>query len=591
MKPILILFAGMILLFLPYFSFAVNASGSLEYRVVIREPHTHYFEVEIKLKNPQAKHVDLKLPVWTPGSYMVREYAANVEGFQAVDLNDNTSLNFTKLNKSTWRVALKTGSDIAIRYRVYAFAGSTRMSYLDEEHAFIMANTLLMYTDELRSTSSILKLEYPDAWNAISTSLTAIEGSENSFYVPDYDILVDSPIEIGNHEIINFNTGGVDYEIALVGKVQFDREQLVRDLKQIVESATTIFEDNPNEKYTFIIHTDRWGGGLEHSSSTVIGVDRYTFINEKKYHDFLGLAAHEYFHLWMVKRLKPVELKEIDYEKEVYTDLLWVMEGFAEYYEKKIMLDCGFFYQMAVLSNLPGSGIQSVADASFDTWIKYYRRNENSDNTQVSYYRKGLVLAALLDLQIIYGSEGEKSLDDVVSNLYYQFYKKKDKGIVNEDLKRACERDSGADLDEFFNDYVYGTKPLNNTFYLDLAGISLVETNKDMSTKSLGLSYTDRQGRLIVSAIRRGGAAYEFGLNTGDELIAINDYRIDKTNYQLIVNSFKEGDRVRVLLARRGLVLETELVIRYDDSVKYTYKIQENRSKRQLKTYSTWIGK
>jgi predicted metalloprotease with PDZ domain len=475
------------------------------------------------------------------------------------------------------------------------------MSFLNEEHAFIMANTLLMYIDELRSDSSILRLEYPYDWSSISTSLTEIEGAEHSFYVPDYDILVDSPIEIGNHEIIRFDAAGVAHEVAMVGKVPFDRDQLVRDLRQIVESATRIFEDNPNEKYTFIIHTDKRSGGLEHSNSTVLGVDRWSFTDQGKYLSFLSLVAHEYFHLWMVKRLKPVELLQVDYEKEVYTDLLWVMEGFTEYYEKKIMLDCGFISsekfindllkQMEVLHNLPGSEVQAVADASFDTWIKYYRRNANSDNSQVSYYQKGQVLAALLDLQIIAGSQGAKSLDDVISQLYYQFYKKKFKGIETEDLKKACERAGGVNLNVFFSDYVNGTKPLDNAKYLDFAGIILKETGKYDGHKSLGLSLSEQQGKLVVTGVKRGGVAYHYGLNVGDELISIDEFRVDSRNYQTILNSYKEGENIKILIARQGLVQEKEMVVRYEDALHYAYELQKSRSKLQIKTYNKWMGK
>ncbi len=247
--------------------------GAIQYSVSMSAPHTHYFEVEIHLKNFDEDYVDFKMPVWTPGSYLVREYAKNVEGFSALDGSDGSALKVHKINKYTWRVGHNKADDVLIKYKVYAFEGSIRMSYLDDDHAFIMANTLLMFVEDLRNTSSILKIDIPDKWKKISTSLTRIEGNPFAFYVPNYDILVDSPIEIGNHEIIEFTAAGVPHELVMSGQANYNKKQLQTDLKKIVESSTAIFNENPNEKYTFIVHnSDKRAGGLEHLSSTVLVV-------------------------------------------------------------------------------------------------------------------------------------------------------------------------------------------------------------------------------------------------------------------------------------------------------------------------------
>ena len=579
----------------------IYANGSIEYAVSISEPQTHYFEVEIQLKNFNGDYVDFKMPVWTPGSYLVREFAKNVEGFEAYLLEDSIPANVHKTNKSTWRIELNKYKDVVIKYRVYAFEGLVRMSYLDEDHAFVMANTLLMYVDELKDSSSILKLSYPDTWKSISTSLFKVQGAENKFYVPNYDVLVDSPIEIGNHDIITFTASGVPHEVAIVGNAEYDKGQLIRDLTKIIDSATSIFEDNPNEKYTFIVQTDKRSGGLEHMSSTVLGVDRWAFTSQRLYNDFLALAAHEYFHLWLVKRLKPVEFDELDYDREVYTNLLWVMEGFTSYFDEKLMLYCNFnskqrfinniLAEMAKIQNAPGSQVQSVSDASFDAWIKYYRKNENFMNSQVSYYTKGMVLGALLDLEIINGSEGEQSLDDVMAALYHQFYKQKGKGIRSDDLKRAAEHASNSDLSVFFADYVFGTKDLDYEKYLLLAGIKLDEINGSVNAKTIGAGLNDEGGKLIVKSIVRDGSAFENGLSVGDELISINDYRVNKSNVNRIINLQKVGDKANFLLNRSGIILEKELDIRKDDSVRYTYEILDGRTKLQEKVYNAWLGK
>ncbi|MCK5105039.1 MAG: M61 family metallopeptidase, partial [Cyclobacteriaceae bacterium] len=375
-----------------------------------------------------------------------------------------------------------------------------------------------------------------------------------------------------------------------------------RDLTKIVETATEIFEENPNEKYTFFVHhSDHGSGGLEHLNSTALGVSRWTYTNPKSYNYFLSLAAHEYFHLWMVKRLKPIEFDFINYDQETYTDLLWVMEGITSYFEEKIMLRSGFhdvnrfinnlLSAMSKIQNTPGAGVQSVAEASFDAWIKYYKRNENSDNNQISYYNKGMILGALLDLEIIDGSEGEKSLDDVINQLYYQFYKKKGRGIVAKDLKKAAEKASGRDLNDFFSDYVYGTKDLDNEKYLHSAGIGLIEINNSRNARSIGVKFKQENNGLYVTSLIRGGSAYDNGIYVGDELISINSYRIYTHNLNSLLNQFKIGEKVTFLINRKGIVKSIELDIRKDEMVSYTYEILDNRTRLQEKVYKTWIGR
>jgi predicted metalloprotease with PDZ domain len=580
----------------------VQTKGSIEYNVSMPNPHTHYFEVEIQLKNYDADYVDFKMPVWTPGSYLVREYAKNVEDFSAANGSVKDPLNVHKINKNTWRIEHNKAANVLIKYRVYAFEGNIRMSYLDEDHGFIMANTLLMFVEELRNNSSVLKIEMPDKWKKVSTTLTPLEGEDFAYFIPNYDILVDSPIEIGNHEIIEFTAAGVPHEVVMSGYGNYNKMQLKKDLKKIAETATAVFGENPNEKYAFFVHnSEKRGGGLEHLSSTVLGVNRWSYADEKSYMKFLELATHEYFHLWMVKRLKPVELEIINYDQETYTDLLWVMEGITSYFEAKIMLRAGFYNEdkfithllayMSSIQNSPGARVQSVASASFDTWIKFYKKNENSHNNQVSYYSKGMILGALLDLEIIQGSRGKKSLDDVISQLYHHFYKKNGKGIVVEDLKKEVEQASGKNLDDFFEEYIDGTKDVDYEKYMNFAGITLYDFNEATNTTSIGMNVGQEKDGLFVKSLIGGGSAYENGINAGDELIAINDFRINNANYNLLIDQFKIGDSVTFLINRRGMMRGIELDIRKDKKVNYSYEIFKDRTKGQEKVYKAWLSK
>jgi predicted metalloprotease with PDZ domain len=246
---------------------------------------------------------------------------------------------------------------------------------------------------------------------------------------------------------------------------------------------------------------------------------------------------------------------------------------------------------MTEIQNLPGARVQSVAEASFDAWIKFYRRNENSSNTQVSYYSKGMLLGALLDLEIIKGSGGAYSLDDVMSHLYHQFYKKRGKGITGEDLKKSAEKLGKVNLDDFFNKYIYGTDDLENEKYLYYAGIGLVETNSDVNGRSVGIGLEKKDAGIIITTIARGSSAFDYGLNVGDELIAIGGYRVTENNLRSLISQYKINDIAMVLLSRDGLIIEKEIEIRRDHSVVYTYEFLDNRTKEQELVFRNWLGK
>jgi predicted metalloprotease with PDZ domain len=600
--PVMLVKSLSIILIFQIMSAKMLANPTIEYFVSMPQPHTHYFEVEVVLRHYQGDFVDFKLPVWTPGSYLIREFAKNVEGFQAIRGTGGRAIPFFKINKNTWRVQHNSAENLTIKYAVYANDGSVRMSYLDDDHAFIMANTLLVYVDDLKKNSCVLHLDKPYKWRHISTSLNVLPGLAHSFIAPSYDVLVDCPLEIGNHEIITFEAAGIPHEIAMFGRANYDSERLKSDFTRIVDCATAIFDENPNKKYVFIVHnTDKRQGGLEHESSTVLGVNRDIYNDTYTYNNFLSLAAHEYFHLWLVKRLKPKALEPIDYDSEMYTDMLWVMEGFTSYFEEKIMFRAGFhdenqflhnlLHALSTVQNTPGNRVQSVAESSMDAWIKAYRKDENSQNTQISYYTKGMLLGAMLDLSIIHHSKARQSLDDVVKHLYHEFYKTKRAGITNDDLKSALEKTGNINLDLFYSEYVYGTSELDFAKFLDYAGIQLIDVNEGKEINRLGATLSEENGRVIIHTVLRGGASHDSGLSPGDELISIDSYRVDMGNLQGILNQYNSHDSVSVIYSRDGLVSERKVVIRKDASVAYTHKISNNKSRQQDAVFKAWLRK
>ncbi|HYH55287.1 MAG TPA: peptidase M61, partial [Anseongella sp.] len=333
-------------------------------------------------------------------------------------------------------------------------------------------------------------------WKKVSTGLEADPGNPFRLSSPSYDILADSPIEIGNQDIISFTAAGIPHEIAVYGGGNYDREKLADDFTRIIEELTAVFGENPCERYVFIVHfLPSGGGGLEHLNSTTLQFPRQALESEKGWTSFMSLAAHEYFHLWNVKRLRPIALGPFDYDRENYTHMLWVAEGFTAYYDNWIVRRTGFFSPeeylqevtglIGTVENTPGNKVQAVTEASFDAWIKYYRPNENSYNTTISYYSKGAILGLMIDMAIRRHSGGKQSIDDLMSYLYRRFYKEMERGYKDEEFREAVEKFAGP-MGDFFEKYVQGTDPIPYNDFFETVGLKLVRTQPYLQQAYLG---------------------------------------------------------------------------------------------------------
>ena len=544
-----------ILLIICFISTIIANAGNINYEVSMPEPHTHYYNIKMTVSDHQKDHFDIQMPVWSPGSYLVREFAKAVEGLESTSANK--SIKSEKINKNTWRIYSNKSDNVVINYRVYAFELSVRTSFIDASHAYFNGTSMFMFIDELKSTPHKLTLIPFKDWKKVSTSLTKISETAFEYEAPDYDILVDSPVEIGNQETFDFTAAGVIHHVAMYGKGNYNIETLKVDMAKIVEACTDVFGDNPNEEYTFIIHNLTNGsGGLEHLSSTTLQVNRWTYTGSA-YKGFLSLVAHEYFHLWNVKRVRPITLGPFDYNNENYTTLLWVMEGFTSYYDELLLYRAGIYTNKEIIrkfqgsvsniENQPGNKVQPVAHSSFDAWIKAYRSNENSYNTTISYYSKGSVVANMLDLMIIENSKGKKNLDNVMQYLYSEFYKKQGRGFTKEEMKSTLEEVSGLKLDDFYNDFINGTKTFDYKTIYGYAGLTFEEIEN--KNTSLGVSTSGNK----VSKVYRGTSAYAGGLNVKDEILAIDGYRIHN-DIKDFIDGRPAGDVVNVLISRDDLI-------------------------------------
>ncbi len=573
---------------------AAPKAPKIEYFLSMDEPHTHYFDVRMTVSGIRQDYLDFKMPAWTPGSYLIREYARHVEGFSATG-GANKPLNAEKINKNTWRVNSKGTDGVTVQYRVYAFEISVRTPFLDATHGYVQPAAVFMALDKYQDQPATLTVKPYKDWKEISTGLSPAGKDKWTLAVPNFDILVDSPIEIGNQEILTFNALGIPHYVALYGPGNYNPETLVRDMKTIVEEAGKVVGENPNKDYTFIVHNlHSGGGGLEHLNSTTLQTTRTGY--ETNYTGFLSLAAHEYFHLWNVKRIRPKALGPFDYDNENYTNLLWVSEGLTAYYDDLITRRAGFYSpeqyltlvtnNIGTIENAPGNEVQSVAASSWDAWIKFYRPNENSNNTTVSYYTKGAVLGALLDLDIMHSTKGQKNLDDVMRYLYEEYYKKQKRGFTDAEFQQAVEKVAGHGMEEFFRDYVFGTKQIDYNRYFSYVGLRLTETAR--SEAFLGATTSTAGGRYNVTAVQRGAAAYQYGLNVNDEIIAVNGQRLEGDLNRFIAGH-KPGDKVTLLVNRAGLLQPLEVVLGKNPNISYRLERSSNATPEQEALLRKWL--
>jgi len=576
---------------------SAQAKLKIGFEVSFKEPQAHYAEVQMDISGLSKNYIDVKMPVWAPGSYLIREFSKSVEGFTAV--SGGHQLRSEKLKKNTWRIYTIDAKSVRINYRVYAFEISVRTPFIDAGHAFLSPTGIFMYPDHELALESTVKIIPFKGWGTVSTGLKAVEGF--TYMAKNFDILYDSPIEVGNQEVIGFMAAGVKHHVAMYGVRNYNAERLKVDMAKIIEQLTAIYGENPNENYTFIVHNlSRGGGGIEHLNSTVLGVSRDAYQTEDGYKGFLSLVAHEYHHLWNVKRLRPVALGPFDYENENYTTNLWIAEGFTAYYENKIMLRAGFLSpddfvsgmisSTAAVMNTPGAKVQSVAEASFDAWIKYYRPNENSNNSSVSYYNKGEIVGMLMDLEIVHATNGTRSLDDVMKAMYVQC-KLTGKGYTDAEFKAMVEKISGVSFTEFWLKYVNGTALIDYARYLGYAGINVHDANEGKNIPYLGLATRKTDDHIYIVAVSRDSGAWISGLNVGDEVISLDDVPAEPAVERMgtLLNK-KVGDIIKVKIKRDDTTLEIKVTIKASPNFRLVPEMNVPASEVQQKIMRKWMG-
>jgi predicted metalloprotease with PDZ domain len=580
------------------------SSPEISFTVSMSKPATHLLEVEMRVRQSNAATVsDLVMPVWTPGSYMIREFERNVQDFSA-DANGRP-LGWTKINKNTWRVTTNGAGEWRARYRVYANELTVRTNELNSDHAFWNNAALLMYLDGFIESPSTLHIVPADGWK-VATGLPPVTGQANAFRAENFDILYDSPVEVSNFKQIDFAVRGVPHRIVIDGEGNYDLARLRDGAQKIVEAEVAMFNDIPYHDYTFILHLrSNIGGGIEHLNSTSLGFRRTGFANANGYRNFWGLVAHEFFHLWNVKRIRPDALGPFDYTKENYTRLLWVAEGITEYYGNLMVRRAGLMTETQFVDHVaaqiqdvqqtPGRLEMSAEEASFDSWIKEYRPDENSVNSSISYYDKGELLGLLLDLEIRRNTHGAKSLDDVMRALYTDFYKK-GRNYSPSDFQKICESVAGENLNEFFAKYVRGRLDLAPEYNqrLSVVGLQLetaAATRDGAAPKAyLGADLNQAGDRLVITAVRSGSPAYDQGLNANDQIVALDGARVNREGFEARLAEKKPGDIIRITIFRADDLRNLEVTLGGRSEGSYRITSLPAVTEEQKQIYNSWIG-
>lgn len=569
----------------------------ISFSVSMEKPWTHLLDVEMTVKWDQMPaKTELKMPVWTPGSYLIREYARHVQDFTAQNGTGN-SLAWRKTSKNTWQVDTAGSKQFTASYRVYANELTVRTNELNDQHAFWNNAATLMFVKDQLSVGATVKVSPYSNWK-VATGLPVVEGATNEFRASNFDVLYDSPFEVSDFTELPFDVDGKRHRIVFSGKGNYDEKQVVSDVAKIVEQAYKIFGELPYENYTFIVNL-RGGGGLEHLNSTALQFNRFGFKPKNRYQGFLALVAHEYFHAFNVKRIRPDALGPFDYENENYTRLLWVAEGGTEYYSGLLLRRAGLISDREFLSAKasaiqalqarPGRLEQSLEESSFDAWIKYYRPDENAVNNQISYYDKGEIVNMMLDISIRTASSGTKSLDDVMRALYNDFYKK-GKNYTPADFQRICEAMAGKGLDDFFSKYVRGRSDIDYDAIIGGIGLFLKKATPNANKAYLGADLAEDAGRLTIRTVPSGTPAYDQGLNTGDQIVAVDGNRASQTFLQTYINEKKPGDKIRLTIFRFDQLRDIDLSLGANTRSDYQFARMNEPTDAQRSMYNAYLN-
>ena len=581
-------------------SATASAEDPVRYTLRFPAPETHYVEVEARVATGGRAEIEFMMPVWTPGSYMVRDYSGRVEEVGASGSNGEP-LSVRKTRKNRWLVETNGAGEVGFRYQVYSREMSVRSNWVERDFAIINgAPTFMAMLDDAGKPAAVgyeIRLELPASWPRMHSGLP----SEDSVYrARDYDTLVDSPIMAGDLAVYEFAVEGKPHYLANLGEGGvWDGDRSAADVAKIVEEQVKFWGVVPYDSYSFLNAITEGRGGLEHLNSTMLMTSRWATSTRKAYLGWLNLASHEFFHTWNVKRLRPDAITSFDYETENYVGDLWMSEGLTSYYDPLFVRRADLSTQKEYLSELSseieklqgasGRLVQSVEESSYDAWVKYYRRSENTANTVVSYYTKGALVGFILDAKIRRDSKGERTLDDVMRGAYERF--SGDTGFTRESFVGLVGEIGSAEIALWLDKTVRTSDELDFGQALDWYGLRFKATeDEDEPVAFLGIGHEAQQGRHVVTEVKRGTPAFDAGLNVNDELIGIDDYRISGAGLPERLRQYRPGDVLEILVARRDRLLTLKLTAG-ETPRSWQLEVDPDATDDQKDHLAAWLGK
>jgi predicted metalloprotease with PDZ domain len=588
---------------------------SVYFRVSFDEAPMHRVSIEASYPTKGAKELRLMMPVWTPGSYMVREYARQVESLQAFD--KRSPLKSVKSDKNHWVVTCENAERVTLRYALYGREMGVRTNWIEDQFAFLTGAATFLIPEDAMDRRCVLECVPRAGWGQIATSLSALPTSPWVRSAKNFDELVDSPVVLGSIDIQAQEISGVPHYLATVPSDGWDTKKAMADAAKIIKIEQEFWGEVPYPHYWFLNLLTESGGGLEHDNSTVLMSSRWAQKQRSKYVDWLGLVSHEFFHTWNVRRLRPKGLMKYDYNQEQYIQELWIAEGLTSYYDDLFVVRAGLSTSKEYLErvsksiqtvqNSPGRQVQNLVDSSFDSWIKFYRPDENAANSRISYYVKGALLGMLLDVQIRLRSEDKHTLDDCMRLLWQRH---RATGYSNEDFSNIVRELGGKALGDWLDEQLSSTQELDYQPFLDAYGLmwKAIESPKDGSKEpgqssgvskaataaQIGLELSNVAGKTQVDKVLRGFAGSRAGLQVGDEIIALGGYRVTSEQWADRIGMLEVGQQTTLLVARRGKMLELGLEVVADPQIEaiasWNLVRVEKPTPEQEKRWESWLG-
>ena len=573
--------------------FSSSVFADVNYKIDLTEsPEHHLANVEVVFPKTDLASLSVNLPIWRTGKYTVMPIADGIRQFTATDAKGNV-LPWQRTETGEWQVKLTEPSQVTVNYQLYANELGMRTRHISATHAYLDASAVFMYSPNFRDQEVNVELEVPNGWRSFSGM--DYGSNKHSFVAPNYDVLVDSPIETGINQHREFSADGRNYELVVWGEGNYDVEQIVTDLKKISSQADRLWDDYPFERYVYMVHaTSGARGATEHLNSTIIQLPRFMFRERKDYLRFISTASHEFIHTWNVKTYRPAQIATYNYQKEVVTPLLWLAEGSTSYFQNQLLLSGGvmtskeFFADLSkriqANENKPGKETQSAASTSLGTWAS--TGGDYAHNFSVNIYSEGYMASMALDHSIMQQSDLKHSYRDVHRELYRNH--KVPKGYTSAEVQAIAEKLTGDSYDAWWKTHIDSPSALDFDALLQQAGLKL--NRGDKRETYTGIKLSSGANGLALSRVQKNSPAWQAGIGAGDQLIAINGLKVTAKGFQKRLDDFKAGDVIEMTLFQDDQLKTAKVKLAEKSKGKYAIQAVENPSEDQKAFLKKWLG-